>query len=331
MKLKTFLRPAAELLLALLTTAAILAALFLAGSRLMPSRYDFGSVWESYLAEEENTVDVLFFGSSISYCGVMPAAIYRENGLASFVMAGPAQTPEVMFCYVRQACRTQRPGCVVAEITGAFFGRYTDYSQVNVGYMPFGLNRIRAGLACEDGMFRLAVFPIYDFHSELLAPQPAITALTAEDGRMLCGYTPLDTAEAGLQTADREGLHLPGTDEYERHARALEALVRFCLDEDVPLVCYFSPAKAQIPAAARETLIQRLRAAGCETVWDFTDAGGDLGVDDETDWYDSLHFNCIGAEKFSAALARRLSDLGISPAGNADGELWQQRIDYLFQ
>ena len=89
MKQNASRRHAADLLLAVLTVAALLVVLYLAGSRLMPHRYDYGSVWESYLQEEPDTVDVLFFGSSMTYCDVMPAAIWRETGLTSFVMAGP--------------------------------------------------------------------------------------------------------------------------------------------------------------------------------------------------------------------------------------------------
>ena len=210
MKRNGTLRHAADLLLALLTAAALLIVLYLAGTRLMPHRYDYGSVWESYLEEAPDTADVLFFGSSMSYCDVMPAAIWRETGLASFVMAGPEQTPEVMLPYVREALRTQRGACVVAEISGAFFERTTGYSKVNVGYMPFSLNRVRAGLACEREMVRLSVFPIYSFHSELLAPQPSITELTAEDGRMLCGYTLLEDAAPQSGAADRDGAAAAG-------------------------------------------------------------------------------------------------------------------------
>ena len=329
--LKTTSRRAlAEIALALLTVIALAVGLYAAAFRLMPHRYDFGAVWESYLEEPRDTADVLFFGSSICYCDVMPAAIYRESGLTSFVMAGPEQTPEVMLCYVREACRTQRPQCVVAEITGAFFDRYTGYSKVNVGYMPFSVNRVRAGLACEEGMLRLALFPIYDFHSELLAPQLARSELTEDDGRMLCGYTLLTDTASELTPGDRDGLHLPGTEAYEAHAQALEQLVSFCRDEGIELVCYFSPAVSRVPDDARRTLIERLAAAGCENVWDLTDAAASMGVDDAADWYDNLHFNRFGAEKFSADLAARLTALGVTPSGRADETLWQRRVDYLF-
>ena len=47
------------------------------------------------------------------------------------------------------------------------------------------------------------------------------------------------------------------------------------------------------------------------------------------DWYDSLHFNRFGAEKFSAVLAQRLLSLGVTPGGRGDEALWEARADYL--
>ena len=178
-------------------------------------------------------------------------------------------------------------------------------------------------------MLRLALFPIYDFHSELLAPQLARSELTEDDGRMLCGYTLLTDTASELTPGDRDGLHLPGTEAYEAHAQALEQLISFCRDEGIELVCYFSPAVARVPDDARRTLTERLTASGCEAVWDLTDAAASMGVDD-ADWYDNLHFNRFGAEKFSADLAARLTALGVTPSGRADETLWQRRVDYLF-
>jgi len=50
---------------------------------LMPVRTTYGGTWDHYLHEEADSVDVLFFGSSLSYCDVIPAVIWEETGLHS--------------------------------------------------------------------------------------------------------------------------------------------------------------------------------------------------------------------------------------------------------
>ena len=54
----------------------------------------------------------------------------------------------------------------------------------------------------------------------------------------------------------------------------------------------------------------------------------DLNIDDSTDWFDFLHFNCRGAEKFSHFMARYLTDsLGLTATEGEGEALWQSRAD----
>ena len=69
-------REAAAILLAVLLFAGIS---HLLGQILMPVRKEYGSDWDHYLQEEQNSLDVLFFGSSLVYCDVIPAVIWRES------------------------------------------------------------------------------------------------------------------------------------------------------------------------------------------------------------------------------------------------------------
>ena len=49
----------------------------------------------------------------------------------------------------------------------------------------------------------------------------------------------------------------------------------------------------------------------------------------ENDFYDSLHYNCVGAEKFSAFLADwTKNNLSISPDEPQDTVLWTARLQH---
>lgn len=49
-----------------------------------------------------------------------------------------------------------------------------------------------------------------------------------------------------------------------------------------------------------------------------SDYTAQIAADPENDFYDSLHYNCVGAEKFSAFLADwTKNNLSISPGGTA--------------
>ena len=77
---------------AFLAAAAVLGGI-LAGAThyLTPQQHDYGSVWGMYEQEQTDSIDVLFFGSSVAYCDVVPAVYWKNSGLTAFVQAGPEQ------------------------------------------------------------------------------------------------------------------------------------------------------------------------------------------------------------------------------------------------
>ena len=81
---------------------------------------------------------MLFFGSSMVYCDVVPAIIWEETGLRSYVMAGPEQTIPITYYYLREACKTQSPQAVVIELTGDQPEYWHDDLHYNIyGAVPF--------------------------------------------------------------------------------------------------------------------------------------------------------------------------------------------------
>ena len=189
--------------------AAFLAALLLflllswgAGWLLRPNRTEFGSMWAAYLREPKNSVDVLFFGSSLVYCDIAPAWIWDESGLQSYVMAGPEQTIPLTYYYIREACRSQKPQTVMLEATGMFYQKYQNYTRANIGYMPLTGNRIAATFAAaEDGALEVKLRVFSPVEAEALAPAYAtdLSALSSGGGERL----------------DPESVEQVGEDEYE--------------------------------------------------------------------------------------------------------------------
>jgi hypothetical protein len=60
---------------------------------------------------------------------------------------------------------------------------------------------------------------------------------------------------------------------------------------------------------------------------DFNDGTYSLGIDPDTDFFDVLHLNCWGAEKFSAWLGKFIDgNYTIDAAPDADTELWTTRL-----
>ena len=70
--------------IALLLALAVLIGTLTCLTRIMtPKQHDYGSVWGHFLKEPADSLDVMFFGSSIVYCDVAPAIYWRDSGLTA--------------------------------------------------------------------------------------------------------------------------------------------------------------------------------------------------------------------------------------------------------
>ena len=293
---------------------------------LMPVRRDYGSTWEQFGEEPENSCDVLIAGSSIVYCDLIPACIYEKTGITSYLIAGPEQTLSLSYYAIREACRTQHPKAVVLELNGMFFAEYQEFTRVNVGYMPWGANRIGAALhAAEPGERLNLLVPIFAYHSQWITfdPQQAAKHLHPETDPW-AGYTLLQKATPQKETY--EGNFSTQKPSYQTAKAYLKKIAAYCDENGIRLLVYLAPAMRTVPAQTMAEMKQDLAALSLE-LCDFNQELDRIGIDDQTDWYDSVHFNFTGAEKFSKVFSDYLLAAGITPGGNEDRALWESRVE----
>ena len=314
--------------------AALAAALiflllsYCAGWLLTPPRTSYGSTWDRYLQEPENSVDVLFFGSSLVYCNVAPGIIWEECGITSYAMAGPEQTIPITYSYVKEACRTQTPKVVAIEITGMFYKQYQNYSKVNISYMPWSCNRMEAIFNAAEPELRAGLlFPLFDYHSrwQEVTPSNILTRISPSIDPM-AGYTFLTTATAQGEAAYRD--YSAETETYARNLDYLKQIHSYCSEQGIQLMLFLTPTKGRIPESERNKLKDDISTLEGVVFADFNDNWDEISINDSTDWYDFLHFNCRGAETFSRYLGQYLTrSLGLPPTQGEDEALWQSRVE----
>lgn len=318
-----------EIIAILLALAVFISASYLAADILIPYRSEYGINWDSYREEPDNSIDVLFFGSSIAYCDIVPAVIYDQSHLSSYVAAGPEQTIPISYYYIKEACKTQHPQAIVLELTGMFFEKYQNFTQANISYMPFGLNRLEATFnAAESERIPGLLFPILDYHDRWYkAGTDEIKKNLFPEKDMLAGYTFLSEATAQNDFTER---NCASGDAYDYALEYLEKICSFCGESGIGLILYISPSYTRIPSEKLAKLSSDLENFSYTTFIDFNSdtQWAAIGADAETDWYDSMHFNCLGAEKFSRVLADLIVSEGISPSWNSSSSPWQSRYDY---
>ena len=88
---------------------------------------------------------------------------------------------------------------------------------------------------------------------------------------------------------------------------------------------YIAPSISRIPAAMLQTLREDLSERGM-SLTEFNEILPELDIDDGSDWYDTLHFNVRGAEKFSRWLGRYLARRTEARADDETDALWNERL-----
>ena len=319
-----------EIIAALLALVLFLCLGWTAGQLLLPPRTEYGSLWDAYLQEPQESEDVLFFGSSLVYCSVVPASVWEESGLRTFVLAGPEQTmPMTLYC-LREACRTQSPRLVALDCTAMFFPRYKNYAKANLGYMPMGGNRVAATLrAAPAREWPELLFPIlYDHYRwREITPSDLMQRLRPAQSDT-AGYTVLTSAWTEPVPEVWDEFSLDNAD-YARNLEYLTQIRDFCAAREIALLLYLTPTESKLPETSLRTVRDDAAALGIEFA-DFNDALPELDVDDGSDWYDALHFNIRGAEKFSRWLGAYLAGrVDAAAQTETDAALWRARAEHI--
>jgi len=310
----------ATLARSLLFGALVVAMLSFAGLVVKPSRRGdvVGNPWQSFGAMRKNSVDAMFFGTSHAFTGVDPTAVWRTKGIPGFVLGGPMQSPEVTRYYVQEAFRTQRPKVVALDVVGLGYPKdrfNRAFHQLNVGYMPMSMNRLRAAMFSTPPGERLGVtLDAWLYHNRW-------TELSADDfdvwhknagfeylkgwvPRPECHHVPTKPSPS----LTREPADTPDPD-VAYHLPALRAIARVCREHGAQLLLLVTPtgppgkytyyAKAAAKVLAEEYPNVR--------ILDLSAPGAVPRLSYRTDFADGGHLNADGAAKSSAVLARYLA------------------------
>lgn len=289
----------------------------------MPERESYGSTWNMYLNEDKDSINIMFFGSSMAYCDIVPSEIYANTNLTSYVLTAPEMTIPQGYYYIKEALKTQSPDVVFLELSGMFFPDYSNHTAETVGFMPFSVQRLYAIFETAEPEARFSLlFPLYKYHDRW--QEVSILEKRADDRvDLYAGYTPtvgvLEALEARREwTFDSTGVKLSKN---EKYLRKIEEL---CEKEGIQLVFFLAPACSNYSAENLEIIKNAVKDA---TFVDFNDEFDSIGFDMKTDFYDPLHLNIVGALKFSERLSEYITDnFDLSPK-NHQSELWNRRVE----
>ena len=75
--------------------------------------------------EPENEFDLIYLGSSNTYCSFSPLVVWNKIGVKSYVLATQQQPVWASYYYLRECLKTQRPHVVVMDTL--MFSKHQEY------------------------------------------------------------------------------------------------------------------------------------------------------------------------------------------------------------
>ena len=316
--------------------------LHFAAAVLRPAQTSYGSTWSAFLAEPEDSLDVIYLGSSFAYCDINPSIVYEHSGLTGYVMGGSEQPLSITYWYLREILRTQSPEAVVLEATSLYFKRYQNYTQTNIVPMPFSLNKLGAVFTAAEPELRLGLlFDLYFYHGrwQELGRADVKKALFPHQWDEKKGFTPMNEVLEGVGEAPYVADRQVSGEDYANNLFWLEKLIGLCREKGIRLILTVNPSYTRCTPEAYASLAEDVHAIEPSVeFYDWSAMFEEIGLVPTLHLYDGGHLNQDGAAVFSAWLGGFLTgELGLTPRAQTaeNTAAWQSCVawweDYLAQ
>ena len=330
-------------LLCVVVALLILAAIPLTLSPILMPKYltasREGSLTEEYYAAAAETHhDVIFIGDCEIYESFVPAILWEEYGISSYLRGNAQQLVWHSYYMLGDTLRHETPKAVVFNVLALMYGEpqkeaYNRMALDGMEWSSVKAEAIRASMTEEED-FLTYLFPFFRYHSRW-------SELTAEDFTYAYREKPLVSdsgylMQTGITPADPENepdpsplvdIHLPAT------AMAyLDRMADLCKERGIELILIKAPTNyfryhwydewdAQIVDYAAEKGL---------AYYNFLNHTEDIGLNMSVDTYDAgIHLNVYGAEKLSRYIGKILQDSHEIPDRRSDAQasaVWEGRV-----
>ena len=265
---------------------------------------------QSLYKQPEDTIDVIFAGSSKVYCDIATGVLWDNYGIAAYDLGGAEAPSWVSYYHLKEALKTQKPKVICYEVTVAamydmLYQSNTWAPDNNYG-MKWNSNRIdQLRVNSEEDEFWLRLNPFNIMHGRY----NDLNRNDFENIRNSVNYKGFDPRE-NVDDMDRPDISsvtgtTPCTEKEEEYIRKIIELAK---SEGITPVFFASPY--DVPESEQEKINYVRSIAESEGVdfLDFDTMWDEFGMNYETDMADPGHLNYSGNYKFTKYFGSILKD-----------------------
>ena len=279
---------------------------------------------------ENDTLDYIGVGSSHMYCTLNPLEVWKESGVAGFLLATQQQPLTASYHYIKEAFKTQSPKYVILE--GYMICGEDSYDSAvlydAIDPLKPSLNKFQM----INNLVEYEQRPNYYFN--ILKYHTRWNTITANEVNSVLDEH-IDTYKGfvALQGNFSGNNVLPDYNNTkdielsEFNTKILNDIYKLTKDNNAELILMFAPYEAN-----NTNLSEKIKA---EIKWakeknvaviDYCEMLNTIGINPACDYYDAGHLDVSGAAKVSSHFASYLSEKGIGKNNLINIEKWQ--VDY---
>ena len=308
-----------SIVISILMYAGIIGRPYLQGSY----KYD---IWQYFYQEDKNTHNVINIGSSAIYRYWAPLQAYEEQGITSFTLGSTMQPFNTVPYIMEEALKTQNPDLFVVEVRSLLNERIYELQNSEDGspdkrswvlgviasgmnYSPTRYKLIHENYVDTEGDCELFWhIPVLKYHSlEYKLP------LSLRLKRIFPSKDPLKSTYliGEIEKIEEVKVEKELYGEYyltEKEKSKLDHVVKTARDSGVEILLVSTPYILDKEHASMHKSLDDYIAEKNYPYIDFNDYKDKIGLNSETDYYNALHTNVVGAKKFTEYFAKFLAD-----------------------
>lgn len=291
-------------------------------------RYKFneklGDLYKDYMEEKENSVDVVFIGSSSTYADIVPTVIWKESGITAYNLGVVTSASFISYYQLRflLEVKKQKPKLIVfgftrygANARASSTAKLENSHRKAIDAMP--LLKLKYEMIFQlkkdnpkQNLFTY-LFPLLRYHSrwnDLTKEdfQPSEHDNYSKGGifRNATSATPID-CHAELFDA---GIEPIAADDYTYGH--YKKIVELCKENDIPMAVACYPRENTERWISVFNALEGFCADNEIKFYNLStpENWAALGIDGATDFFDEGHLNARGAVKTSQAFAKQLQE-----------------------
>lgn len=289
---------------------------------------EYSSAMKTLQKLEDNTVDVLFLGSSHCYCGVNPSLLYDKYGIGSFSAVISGQEIGSTYYCLEEVYKTQSPKIVFVELYSALFEKQLIEHNIyrNVLSFPISsryINIVNDIAPQENKPDYLLRWPImhtrykelkkYDFTEPKHDFMGHTLSFSYSEIAPFTQHTTTDTMPL-----------------FEGKEQWIKKIIELAKSNGSEIYFFLAPYNMSEDDFMRVNYTEKLLNSQNVELINFYNMIDEVGIDYKNDFLDASHLSTSGADKITEYLGEFIKSKYDIPnrKGDSSYTLWEEDLKY---